>query len=108
MTHALIDRALAEATLRELNLAAVTYAALGKVILKDGAEAMRDKLSAALANAEPAINVRTVTVSKFGVSFGNTTVSHERITGRNAEALNEGSGGIVSNEYMKWLNLPKD
>ena len=63
---------------------------------------------AALANAEPAINVRTVTVSKFGVSFGNTTVSHERITGRNAEALNEGSGGIVSNEYMKWLNLPKD
>ena len=53
MTHVLIDRALAEATLRELNLAAVTYAALGKVILKDGAEAMRDKLSAALANAEP-------------------------------------------------------
>lgn len=53
MTQVLIDRALAEATLRELNLAAVTYAALGKVILKDGAEAMRDKLSAALANAEP-------------------------------------------------------
>ena len=62
----------------------------------------------ALANAEPLTNVRTVTVSKFGVSFGNTTVSHERITGRNAEALNEGSGGVVSNEYMKWLNLPKD
>ena len=59
MTQVLIDRALAEATLRELTLAAVTYAALGKVMLKDGAEATRDKLSAALANAEPTAKPET-------------------------------------------------
>ena len=77
--------------------------------LMDERDTLRAELAAiAASHAEPLTNVRTVTVSKFGVSFGNTTVSHERITGRNEEALNEGSGGVVSNEYMKWLNLPKD
>lgn len=77
--------------------------------LMDERDTLRAQLAAiAASHVEPLTNVRTVTVSKFGVSFGNTTVSHERITGRNAEALNEGSGGVVSNEYMKWLNLPKD
>ena len=121
MTHVLIDRA----TLEQLVVALEdsidcarheyeTYWGHGLPTRKAQIDRMKESLDqheasitagrAALANAEPAINVRTVTVSKFGVSFGNTTVSHERITGRNAEALNEGSGGIVSNEYMKWLD----
>ena len=104
MTHVLIDRATLEQLVAALEMPCDRWSTVQFEIAADAIKAGR----AALANAEPAINVRTVTVSKFGVSFGNTTVSHERITGRNAEALNEGSGGVVSNEYMKWLNLPKD
>lgn len=49
-------------------------------------------------------NSHTVKVTPSGLGFGNTWVSHERITGENADSLNAGGSSIIAREYMKWLN----
>ncbi len=46
-----------------------------------------------------------VHVDSQGVRFGAFCwISHERITGRDADALNSGKGGLAAVQYMKWLN----
>jgi len=51
-----------------------------------------------MANAD-----RIVKVGSQGVQFGNCWVSHEKITRCSAEQLNQGKGGIIGQQYMKWL-----
>ena len=49
-------------------------------------------------------DIRTVVIGPRGVLFGkNCWMSHEKITGIDAEQLNSGHGGIIGDQYMAWL-----
>jgi GH15 family glucan-1,4-alpha-glucosidase len=53
--------------------------------------------------AAPA-DYRTVIIGPQGVQFGKLCwVSHEKITGIDAEQLNSGRAGITGNQYMAWV-----
>jgi hypothetical protein len=52
-----------------------------------------------------------IQVSKQGIAFGpHFWISHEKITGCSAEALNSGNCGVTARAYMNWLQtqLPKE
>ncbi len=52
-----------------------------------------------------------ITVTKQGIAFGpHCWVSHEKISGCSAEALNAGNCGVTARAYMNWLQtqLPKE